>query len=416
MKLKTRREKLEDVKCAGNVNPGLWLDKFIGGPNVGKANSDEKTFKQQLVDESAKTIKIFADYKAFFTRRMENLAQIEPNVFRAIEIDSRMICGLGAASVWENAISIHRTYGVPFIPGSSLKGLAASYAHKYLGEEWRKDAPQTLKLSDNELELSDNEKVNFHEFVFGSQNSAGFVTFHDALIMPESTKTQFIHADIMTVHHPKYYSGADDAPADWDSPTPINFVSASGKYLLTLTTVEGGENWLELTAQILKEAFKTEGIGAKTSSGYGRAILTENYPKTSEMERQENKRQEKIKADAEEKRLELKAEFARAEIQRQKELAQERRNQTKQKEKQQQENSKFAGIQSAVAALTSDTKKLEKEFDRLRERIHKIENIEQKRELAAAAIEKVEQLQSEGAKIDASGKWFATLKKMKGEN
>lgn len=404
MKMKTRREKLEDVKCAGNMNLGLWLNKFIGGQNVGKANSDEENCKQKLIEESSKTIRIFDDYELFFKRRQENLAQIEPNIFRAVEIDSRMICGLGAASVWENAISIHRTYGVPFIPGSSLKGLAASYAHKYLGEEWRKETwdKQGKKIT---------ELGEYHKFVFGSQESAGFVTFHDALITPESTKKQFLHADIMTVHHRKYYGGENVPPADWDSPTPINFVSASGSYLLALTTVEGGEKWLEITARILEEAFRIEGIGAKTSSGYGRATLTDKHLKTEAMiKREEAERQAEIKSQKEEVRL---AEERRRE---EKQLTYEGQQQAKIDQKQQNENSKVERLYEQITAIDSNTKKIEKEFKNISKSIYKIENAEQKKALAAAALERIEQWQSENVKIDFSGKWFASLKKMNGGN
>lgn len=248
--MNSRRKALEKIAFDKNVNLGLWFDKFIG--NQDDEKNSIKEFNSSLFNQKIK-IEIFDDYKKFFERRLESLAEIKSKIFKAIEIDSRMIIGLGGESVWENAISIHRTYGVPFIPGSALKGLAASYARKFL-----KDFDQNGEA---------------YKFIFGSQESAGFITFHDALLIPPKTEEKFLHAEIMTVHHQDYYSDTGKPPADWDSPNPINFVSASGKYQIVLTGVEGCEGWLNIVVQILENAFREEGIGAKTSSGYGRASL-----------------------------------------------------------------------------------------------------------------------------------------------
>src|SRR5207302_10163433 len=57
---------------------------------------------------------------------------------RIAHVKGRMIIGLGDESVLETAITLHRTYGVPYIPGSALKGLAAAYVRQRLGEAWQK--------------------------------------------------------------------------------------------------------------------------------------------------------------------------------------------------------------------------------------------------------------------------------------
>jgi CRISPR-associated protein Cmr6 len=167
-----------------------------------------------------------------------------------------MVVGLGAESVLETSIALHRTYGVPYIPGSALKGLAAAAAHKRLEDpEWRK--------------VKEDEKIGaFHRILFGDQEGSGYVTFHDALWIPNGDKLP-LDLDVMTVHHPDYYQGKDNnaPPADWDSPNPVAFVSAHGKYLLALT---GFEEWVETAMEILKEALQQDGIGAKTAAGYGR--------------------------------------------------------------------------------------------------------------------------------------------------
>ncbi len=259
----TRRTSLDKIEFSASVNVGLWLDKFLADDDALKAGGE--TSKYKLLEDASRaqfTVSAVDEYSAFFDRRRAALEQVSPNVIREIEIDGRMICGLGGASVWENSISIHRTYGVPYVPGSSLKGVAASFARNHVA-----GFEQTAEA---------------YELLFGSQRSAGFVTFHDGLLLPESTTKQFLHQEVMTVHHPEYYGNKVVPPADWDSPIPVGFLSASGKYLLALTSVEGGETWLTIALRILKEALENEGVGAKTSSGYGRAKFIESAEEKAE--------------------------------------------------------------------------------------------------------------------------------------
>jgi CRISPR-associated protein Cmr6 len=162
-----------------------------------------------------------------------------------------MLVGLGEESVLETAIALHHTYGIPYIPGSALKGLAARYANKWLASEtWGKGA-------------------DAYTTVFGAAAEAGYITFFDALYIPGSADgDRPLALDVVAVHHRDYYSGADPAPpADWDSPVPIPLLSATGAYLVAL---HGAESWVEAAFEILNLAFAEEGVGAKTSSGYGR--------------------------------------------------------------------------------------------------------------------------------------------------
>jgi CRISPR-associated protein Cmr6 len=254
--MSTRRTSLQSVVFQNTSNASLWLDKFMEGQNVEgeRHNNDEEPFKNQLISEMAKTTTPDI-YKSFYARWKGSLNAVGTK-FKNLKVEGRMIVGLGAESILETSISLHRTYGVPFIAGSALKGLAASYADKNLEDKnWRKEGGRA------------------HEFVFGSQGLAGFVTFHDALLIPETQKP--LHADIMTVHHSDYYGNKNVAPADWDSPIPIPFLSATGNYLVAISGVEGAEDWVNFVFVILEKALQEEGIGAKTSSGYGRATLSE---------------------------------------------------------------------------------------------------------------------------------------------
>jgi CRISPR-associated protein Cmr6 len=236
------------------ANAGLWLDKYITSLDRGEVESHS-----QLVAEVA-NLPVPEMYARFYTRWKKVLEEEYHAQVRPFNVKGRMVVGLGSEGVLETSIMLHHTYGVPYIPGSALKGLAASYARLVAGEDWKEESKAYIT-------------------VFGTSEAAGFITFFDALYIPETGhEKRPLHTDVITVHHPEYYRGtANAAPADWDSPTPIPFLSATGSYLIALAApdLDNGAAWLNRVFEILTEALTIMGIGAKTSSGYGRMECTD---------------------------------------------------------------------------------------------------------------------------------------------
>ncbi|PDW04674.1 type III-B CRISPR module RAMP protein Cmr6 [Candidatus Viridilinea mediisalina] len=223
---------------------GLWFDCWAPG--------DDATREASHVAKTAE-IGIPALYPHAFARWEASLIArgIRPRVGI---VEGRMVLGLGAESVIETAISLHRTYGVPYIPGSALKGLAAAYARRFLSGEWAADG-------------------SAYTTVFGRgghTGAAGYITFFDALYIPSLSPGDCpLRPDVLTVHHQNYYnSDQPNPPADWDSPIPVPFLSATGRYLLALDGPSAA--WVERVFDLLAAALQELGIGAKTSSGYGR--------------------------------------------------------------------------------------------------------------------------------------------------
>jgi CRISPR-associated protein Cmr6 len=237
-----------------STNAGLWLDKFIQG------SEGEDQNKATLVEQVSR-IRTPDVYGLAF-RRWEGLMRAEVAAGTALvaraKVIGRLAIGRGE-SVLETSVRLHHTYGVPYIPGSALKGTAANFARNRLSpDDWGADTPG-------------------YKVVFGEQEEAGYVTFRDALLEPGTRREldkRALHPDVLTPHHPDYYQASQNPspPADWDSPVPVPFLSATGTYLIVLTAVPGCSEWLEKALAILKLALSVEGIGigAKTSSGYGR--------------------------------------------------------------------------------------------------------------------------------------------------
>lgn len=268
-----RRDPLKNLQPDATTNAGLWLDKFLLSDEQLKGRQKSQKQKDQpkqiLVREVAGINPAAQDqnrnlYAAFFARWKAALTNEQTTLGEAT-VEGRLAIGLGDEGVLETSITLHHTYGVPYIRGSALKGLAAAFARNRVGGKWKKEKAA--------------EAAEAYKIVFGETADAGYVTFHDALYVPGSgVSGQALHADIMTVHHPKYYRGEKDhdglvPPADWDEPNPVPFLSATGRYLIAVSAPPGGEAWRQAAFDLLKLALATEGIGAKTSSGYGRMNL-----------------------------------------------------------------------------------------------------------------------------------------------
>ncbi|WPP40538.1 type III-B CRISPR module RAMP protein Cmr6 [Paenibacillus hunanensis] len=212
------------------------------------------------------------DYEVCFNRYYENSAfglqeQVTFEVSTAPA--SALVIGNGTASVLETYLSLHPTYGVPYLPGSALKGLAVRAANQLAELHTRN------KLAKKGIE---------HTTLFGTQETAGFIQFHDALVTPQ-TAANAIQLDVLTPHHQGYnqISVKEEkkemsyaAPRDDDPPVPVPFLHAQGTYRVVLSC-EGeaavAKDWLALAASIVQFTLVHEGIGGKTNAGYGRMVV-----------------------------------------------------------------------------------------------------------------------------------------------
>ncbi|TEB13238.1 type III-B CRISPR module RAMP protein Cmr6 [Pelotomaculum propionicicum] len=264
--MSSRRDCLVNLNLqeVSTTNAGLWLDKFIRN----QAEDDKKS-RRSLVDDVA-GIKEPDEYSLWFKRWEGTLLNYGAQC-RVAEVLGRMAVGLGEESVLETSVALHHTYGVPYIPGSAIKGLAASFARQYLGDDWQVDTPA-------------------YKTVFGDPDNAGYIIFFDALPLPG---TGHLYPDVITVHHKDYYQKGNLPPADWDNPNPVPFLSATGKYLVAIA---GPAAWTNAVFEILQHAFLELGVGAKTSSGYGRLKLKPAPSATDEDQKKADQLIDQIKA------------------------------------------------------------------------------------------------------------------------
>ncbi len=239
------------------AHAGLWIDRFA--PDLESAGAKAKHLETLFplgLNGKRQSLAISPLYPAFFERWKRQIDSLPPKTITAkATVRGRLAVGLGQESALETSIALHRTYGVPYLPGSALKGLAAHAARERLDPAWNPEDP-----------------TGPYNVVFGRLEDAGFVTFHDALWIPEGNDPRLpLDLDVMTVHHGDYYGAGKVPPTDWDDPNPIPFLTARGRYQLALT---GPPGWIERALEILTGALAEDGLGAKTAAGYGRMKVT----------------------------------------------------------------------------------------------------------------------------------------------
>lgn len=268
------RNGLSTLRPLPSTNAGLWLDKYLAR-DVRPGTKLEPDAKWSLVAEVCGVLQTPEGYAEAFARWS---ASTEPGSVTANgRVRDRMIVGLGAKGVLEAGLRLDRTWGVPVIPASALKGLAARTAADLLDEgAWSRKGPDFATL-------------------FGTTAAAGAVSFLDAWWVPEPQLP--FRRDVITVHHASYYGSAGRKPlTDFEDPNPVPFISVVGTYRFAVTG--GDAEWRESAMAILRIGLAELGIGAKTRSGYGRIDLdwVSDAERRAEAERRAAEERERVQS------------------------------------------------------------------------------------------------------------------------
>lgn len=245
---------LSNRRSAGQ-HPGLLLHRYLAKAAAGDGGDPaEKRALLLAAICAAQDTDVQQLYQAAY-RRWE--ASLPPQTVRMQLVSAgRLIVGLGSENVLEAGITLHHTYGLPILPGSALKGLAAHYCDQVWGsaeEGFRKGG-------------------TYHRLLFGTTDESGCILFHDGWLVPGLGNSP-LKLDVMTPHHLHWLDGGVP-PTDFDSPNPVPFLSVSGTFSIAVSWCgpqsDQAQRWTELASQVLSDALQHWGIGGKTSSGYGR--------------------------------------------------------------------------------------------------------------------------------------------------
>lgn len=296
------------VGCSANAAPsspawpdlpehvGVWLDRCYLGDT-----QSEKPCRRELYDRAIKALRprqpAVEAYARFFERWKDELcASGRPYTVVEIQASSRVLLHPASnASVTDGSVLLHHTYGVPYLPGSGLKGVARAWMRRTVdvderakrkaqaGTAWqtmRSDARDQALVRTLFGYIPRNGEGQSDEA--GSQ--AGVVEFHDALWVPEAPTTGAdasawqgpLALDVVNPHHSDYYTGEGD-PGDNVEPVPTHRLSITPgtRFLVVLEgATSDSQAWVDYVAYgLLAPALEAMGFGAWTSAGYGRFAL-----------------------------------------------------------------------------------------------------------------------------------------------
>jgi CRISPR-associated protein Cmr6 len=302
------------------ANPGLLFDRYVGylpGWSL-KAEGDNNPKMDALQEVIQATRRLGSpDWKMLRDGLLARWRQVvmaagaspkDRSLFKASPV-WRFTIGIGRNSPLEVGFTFDRIYGLPLLPGSSLKGLTRAYvlwlwadqlgvpllpaeevkarheAHPrqvtpleqleeilttvgddersrkltaLRGDEAISDAAALHTISEEELATRSKQ---FRQ-VFGTTEDKGKTLFFNAI--PEEVT---LEEDVLTPHYPDYYqTDGTDWPTGWQNPNPVPFLTV-GRDSVFHFAVAGAHQ--ERVAEWLRSALDFLGAGAKTAAGYG---------------------------------------------------------------------------------------------------------------------------------------------------
>jgi CRISPR-associated protein Cmr6 len=256
----------------------------------------------------------FSSVNSSFIRKAIELIKNDLNNYETVydnslSTETPLVCGLGAAHVLETALTLHHIWGVPYIPGSSLKGVCRQVAFWKLvdGKNFSENELENFqnipgsslkgvcrqvafwklveekKIEEGKLEdfqkkfygdlAIDDEKTLTYQLLFGTQDFKGLLLFLDAY--PECKNEKIFKLDIMNPHYSKYYgdSTGETPPGDWENPIPIFFLTVKEGVNFRFVVLFDNWRW---------EKIKKEGI--LIVSGKEKYLITNNVTENSNEE------------------------------------------------------------------------------------------------------------------------------------
>jgi CRISPR-associated protein Cmr6 len=212
--------------------------------------------------------------------------------------------GLGNAHPLENGFAFLNPYGLPYLPGSGVKGVLRQAARELATEEWGDTHGWTTEKI-HLIECGKDIPLSPLDVLFGLEPAngetaqvRGALTFWD--VIPQ-IKGERLMVEIMTPHQSHYYqqkcdrkAGDSATPHDSGQPNPISFLTVppgSGFVFHVCCDLAHLERlapdlahngrWKVVLKAAFEHAFHWLGFGAKTAVGYG---AMQEDPKAKERE------------------------------------------------------------------------------------------------------------------------------------
>lgn len=197
---------------------------------------------------------------------------------------ARMMVNM-AGGVIENAgISLDRLLGLPFIPGSAVKGISRQQALWDIHNAEDNQKEELLKIALVAFGFGSHDIDGDFAWAAGKETAKRISDqicaeeFKGCIAFLPASPVQNckVVVDMVNPHYPRYYSGRANAADDTENPIPNYFPAVESGAVFQFSVAAIRETSLveskTLLAQVQKwteSAVSQKGVGAKTAAGYG---------------------------------------------------------------------------------------------------------------------------------------------------
>ena len=254
----------------------LWTTSDINYRAAGR-NREEREFKDDnksaALGQAARLTAGDRSIMEALRNRQSALAEPLVSSGQLLRLNARAVApfttGLGNEHPLENGFAFLNPYGLPYLPGSGVKGVLRQAARELAEGMWG-DARGWNQAAIDALFGKEAKD--------GTDHQRGALVFWD--VIPQ-VKGNALQVEVMTAHQTHYYQKGE-SPHESGQPNPINFLTVppgSGfaffvqcdRPFLQKLSPELAENelWKTLVQAAFEHAFDWLGFGAKTAVGYG---------------------------------------------------------------------------------------------------------------------------------------------------
>lgn len=180
--------------------------------------------------------------------------------------ETRIYVGAGTTG-WETGINLLKPFGIPWIPGSSLKGVMEYVLSRKIVEKRGTEIVEEVKRYKEKSLKELPPELKELAVLFGTKKQRGSLMVIGGFPKgPEDS--EIIVPDIISSHYKDYYEGRTAAPHEYLDPVPVIFPAIKKgtvfRFLL-LTPL----NYERRIRELLEEVLTYHGIGGKVNAGYG---------------------------------------------------------------------------------------------------------------------------------------------------
>jgi CRISPR type III-B/RAMP module RAMP protein Cmr6 len=254
------------------------------------SDTAEEQQKHEALRQEADLIKRLASSRAE-SRDAQTLRQQHSRRLRSLVLDafrhdafcvvarleSRLAINISDGLIQNAGICLDRLFGLPYIPGSAVKGATRHAALCELASATGADLAKSLSAF---IEVFGTAETDFKQngdlaaFRVQSQGDQsldrkGAISFLPAYPVTEAK----VVVDLVNVHYPTYYQSGEVSDLAIERPQPNPFPAvergAAFAFIAVLNGVSGDRSALANAKRWLEKAIMENGIGAKTGAGYG---------------------------------------------------------------------------------------------------------------------------------------------------